>query len=103
MLEAADQVDRYTSGQTFQSFSADSRTIDAVVHNMQIIGEAAGHVPDDVQHRYPHVPWSEMRRMRNLLVHVYFGTDVTVVWQTLTEDLPPLKSMLQAILAQEQE
>ena len=85
-------------GTDFDRFSHDRRTIDAVVRNLTIIGEAAANVPDSVQKRFPSIPWDNMRRTRNVIVHVYFGVNLPVVWKTIQEDLPPLKAQLRDIV-----
>lgn len=92
------RIEHYTSGFTFESFQADQKTIDAVVRNVEVIGEAARHVPDDVVQRYPDVPWAKMRAMRNRLIHDYAEVSVPILWQTIQGDLPPLVPLLRAIL-----
>lgn len=98
ILDSIDRVQRYTDGMTFASFCADDKTIDAVVRNFEIIGEAARHIPQNIETRYPQVPWVEMRGMRNLLIHEYFGISLPILWHTLTHNLPPLPPLLQHIL-----
>lgn len=98
ILDSIDRVQRYTAGMTFEAFCADDKTIDAVVRNFEIIGEAARHIPPDIEARYPHVPWVEMRGMRNLLIHEYFGVSLSILWHTLTHNVPPLPPLLQTIL-----
>lgn len=71
--------------------------------NFIIIGEAANHVPDDVQARHLDVPWRLMKAMRNRLVHVYFDADPQIVWETVTNDLPSLLSPLQRLLMAEEQ
>ncbi len=80
----------YSTGMTFEQFTADRKTVDAVVRNFIIIGEAASHLPDDVIARHSDIPWREMRDMRNIAVHEYFGVDNLIVWETLQKNLPPL-------------
>jgi uncharacterized protein with HEPN domain len=80
------------------AFSADEKTADAVVRNLEVVGEAARHVPDEVTRQYPDIPWDKMRGIRNVLAHEYFGLDMTIVWQTLKDDLPPLVPLLQRVL-----
>jgi uncharacterized protein with HEPN domain len=72
--------------------------VDAVVRNFQVLGEAARHVPPDIQNKYPEVPWAIMQGMRNILVHDYFKVKVDIVWRTIQADLPPLVAPLQRIL-----
>lgn len=81
-----------------EEFRADDKTVDAVVRNFGIIGEAARHIPADLRNRHPRVPWDEMRGMRNVVIHEYSVVSPAVIWQTVETDLPPLKPMLQEIL-----
>jgi uncharacterized protein with HEPN domain len=98
ILDAISQVQDYTRAMTFDDFRQDRKTIDAVVRNITIIGEAAGNVPDDMADRHPEIPWRQMRDFRNVVVHVYFGVDLTVVWDTIQTDLPPLAEALRGLL-----
>lgn len=68
------------------------------MRNLTVIGEAARSVPPDVEARHAELPWLEMRGIRNLVVHEYFGVDVAVLWQTVCEDLPALVPMLERAL-----
>jgi len=97
MVAAIDKVLGYTAGMDKASFAADERTIDAVVRNLIVIGEAAGHVPEDVVAASPQIPWARMRGMRNLAVHEYFGIDVNVLWDTVTINLPALLPQLREL------
>ena len=81
-------------------FLRDRKTCDALVRNLEIIGEAARNVPDSVKARHQQVPWKRAREMRNVLAHVYFGVNLRMVWQTIQEDLPPLKTQLNDVLRQ---
>ena len=98
MIAAIKKVLDYTAGMDKAAFAADERTIDAVVRNLIVIGEAAGHVPEDVVAANPKVPWARMRGMRNLAVHEYFGVDVDVLWDTVTVNLPALLPVLGELL-----
>jgi len=100
ILEAIATIGRYTAGMDYEAFRADGKTVDAVVRNLEIIGEAARHVPDAVQKRYSDVPWARMRDMRNVLIHEYSGVSVPIVWQTIRDDLPPLVPRLRKALDQ---
>ena len=82
----------------FDSFSQDARTQKAVELDLIVIGEAATHIPDDVEQEHPQIPWSLMRAMRNRLVHVYFAVDERLLWDTIQNDLPGLLSSLQSLL-----
>jgi uncharacterized protein with HEPN domain len=98
ILEAIAKIQRYTQGMTEESFSADERTVDAVIRNFQVIGEATRYVPKAVQTRYREIPWSLMQGMRHVLVHGYNVVKLDVVWRTIQESLPPLIKPLQNIL-----
>lgn len=88
----------YTNGMSFEDFTNDRKTLDAVLHNIAVIGEAANHVPDDMMSRHNGIPWDKMRAIRNLIIHAYFGVRPDILWQTLKEDLPPLLPLLNNIL-----
>ncbi len=80
----------YTQGLTFEQFSSNRMIIDAVIRNFEIIGEAVMHIPESVQNQYPDVPWRSIKGMRNLLVHEYWGVDLTILWETIRESIPQL-------------
>ncbi|MFP4395213.1 MAG: DUF86 domain-containing protein [Anaerolineales bacterium] len=101
ILESIRRIQRYTSGLTFGSFKADQKTIDAVIRNLEIVGEAARHVPDEITDRHNQLPWEEMRGMRNVLIHEYFGVSIGILWHTITHNLPPLVEQLEGILEEE--
>lgn len=92
------KIRRFTKGYSFDDFQGDEKTIDSVLRNLEIIGEAARQVPADIRERYPELPWSEMTTMRNIVIHQYHGVNLNIIWQTVKEDLPPLASQLKRIL-----
>ncbi len=98
ILDAVRAVREYTQGMNFKSFIEDRKTVDAVVRNLIIIGEAAIQIPEEVCERYPEVPWYEMRGMRNFVVHEYFKASDRVIWDTVQVDLPLLPPLLENIL-----
>jgi uncharacterized protein with HEPN domain len=102
-LEAIARIQSYTRGLTFDQFQLDRKTIDAVERNFILIGEAARHVPAEVTGRYPSVPWRNMRNMRNVVVHGYWGVDLERVWDAIQQDLPPLLPLLRQVLEQEKQ
>ena len=97
-MTAIDRIETYTAGMTFDAFAADQKTIDAVVRNFEVMGEAARHVDEELAQRAPDVPWDDIRDMRNILIHAYFGVDVATVWKTIVEDLPSLKANLRLLM-----
>ena len=96
--EAIETALEYTAGMTFEQFVSDRKTIDAVIRNFIIIGEAASHLPEDFIGMHPELPWREMRDMRNIAVHEYFGVDNRIVWETLQKNLPPLLALLRRLI-----
>ncbi len=101
IIDAIIKIQRYTAGMTRDQFYANELVQDAVIRNFTVIGEAARHVPPEVENLYPDVPWARMRGMRNLVVHEYSGVDPRIVWDTSEEDLPPLVQMLKNIVEQQ--
>lgn len=89
---------RYTAGMSFEEFAADDRTVDAVIRNFLVIGEATRHVPDHVRNSVAAVPWKLMEGMRHVLVHDYDTVRLDAVWKTVAEDLPALIDPLQRML-----
>lgn len=98
ILKAAKKIVVHTSQLDLNSFSADEWTNDAVLRNFTVIGEAVRFIPDDVVAAHPEIPWNDIRDMRNIIVHEYFGVDAAIVWKTITDDLPPLIEKLEAVL-----
>lgn len=98
MLEAIERITRYTEGMSRAQFCADDRTVDAVIRNLEIIGEATKRIPAHVTSRQPEVPWSRMNDMRNILVHEYHSVDPAIIYDTVRHDLPPLAAPLKALL-----
>ena len=100
ILEALHRIRQYCRGMNAAEFAADTRTVDAVVRNLEIIGEAARRIPPQVTQRHPGIPWSRMAEMRNILIHEYHSVDADIIWKTVIGDLPPLAAPLQALLAE---
>ena len=90
MLEAITKINRYTTGTSFEGFSQDERTVDAVVRNLEIIGEAARRIPDQVKAESPEIDWQAINGLRNRIVHEYFGLSLSVIWEIIQSDLPDL-------------
>jgi uncharacterized protein with HEPN domain len=101
ILEAITRIEHYSRKHDQSSFIADGMAVDAVIRNVAVIGEAANHIPAQVQQRHPDVPWAQMRGMRNVLVHEYFEIGLDLLWATIQNDLPVLKERLREVLAAE--
>ena len=103
-LEAMQKAQEFVEGMDYNRFVQDDKTSFAVVRALEITGEAAKHVQDDVRARFPDVPWRDMAGMRNVLIHDYFGVDLEVVWRTVTmripEVIPAVRKALDALEAE---
>lgn len=97
MLSAIRKIERYTSGMDRKVFYDDEKTIDAVVRNLEILGEATRQLPEDFTVRYPNVPWRRIAGLRNRIVHDYFGLDLEIIWQVIQQDLPELRGWLESL------
>jgi uncharacterized protein with HEPN domain len=98
ILDSIARIQDYVRGMTFDAFQADRKTIDAVIRNITVIGEAANNVPPSIADSLPEIPWKLMRDFRNVVVHMYFGLDPKVIWDTAQVDVPPLVEPLRRLL-----
>lgn len=89
ILESAQKILDYTKGQSFEDFKRDGKTVDAVIRNFEIIGEAANRLPEEFKDSFPEIDWHRIRGFRNRIVHAYFGIDYSIVW-TIKETFLPL-------------
>ncbi len=97
MIEAIAVILKYTEGQTFESFMADTMLCDAVQRQFEILGEATSHVPYNMQKKYKTVPWDAMYSLRNHIAHEYFDVDYEIIWEIIKNDLPKDKENLMEI------
>ena len=100
MLQCIAKIERYTAGLELAGFEQDERTVDAVLRNLEVIGEAAVRIPERIRADNPDIPWRQMRAIRNIVAHEYFGVNLPIIWETVTRRLPELKPALQALLEQ---
>lgn len=99
MLDAAEDALCFASGLTRADLDTNRMATFAIVRAVEVIGEAAGTVSDETKRSYADLPWGSMIGMRHRLIHAYFDVDLDRVWDTITEDLPPLIARLREILA----
>ncbi len=100
ILSAAKKAIEFVDGMAPGDLETDEKTEYAVIKALEIVGEAARRVPDSFRNSHPQIPWREMTGMRDKLVHDYFGVNLDVVWKTIHEDLPPLITALQSLIAE---
>lgn len=98
ILEATEKIKRYTRGLTYETFVKNEMVVDAVIRNLEMIGEASRNIPEDVREEYPDIPWRRMIGLRNIVVHEYFGVDLGIVWKIATSNLPETKAKIAAML-----
>ncbi|ASJ09161.1 hypothetical protein A3L11_07935 [Thermococcus siculi] len=101
ILEAIEKIEEYLDGYDFETFVKDRKTVDAVLRNLEIIGEAAKNVPEDIREKYSSVPWRRVVGLRNVVVHHYFGVDLSVVWVIVSSQVGGLKEEVEKILLEE--
>jgi len=95
--EAVEKVERYVSGMDHDAFVKDEKTVDSVVRNLEIIGEAANRLPQNFKTQHSEIEWPKIIGLRHRIVHDYFNIDVEIVWQIIQEDLPVFKSKLSLV------
>ncbi len=98
MLEALQQIEQYVQGLDFAELSQNRLVVDGVIRNLEIVGEAANNRTDEIKTRVQDIPWSNIISLRNVLIHEYFGVDLSIVWEIITKDLPPTKMKVQALV-----
>jgi len=92
IIESCGKVRRFIAGMSYEAFVADELTRDAVIRNLEVIGEAAKNLPDEVISKVPEVEWRKVRGMRDVIAHGYFGLDMKVVWDTAKTKLDELET-----------
>jgi len=91
ILESIEKIQEYTEGMTFSDFFSDSKTVDAVVRNFEIMGEGVKNLPEDICIRYPQVEWKNIASLRDILIHQYSAIDLEIIWDIVQNKLPILK------------
>lgn len=101
ILDSISMIEQFLDDITREDFEEDAKSQEAVVRRLEVIGEAAKHVPQLLREKYTSIPWKEIAGMRDKLIHHYFGVNLGTVWTTVKEDLPKLKEEIENILKQE--
>jgi uncharacterized protein with HEPN domain len=100
ILDAAEKAQNWVKNIDLAEFADNTEKVYATTRALEIIGEAARHIPQDIRDQYPEVPWSDMIGMRNVVTHGYFGVNSEVIWRTIQEDLPPLATTIRGIITE---
>lgn len=97
ILEAMESIENFVGAMSFENFLKDDKTVSAVIRKFEIIGEATKQIPDEIKQQYPEIPWKEMAGMRDRLIHLYFGVDYNLVWATIKNRIPVVRSLIKNI------
>ena len=100
--DAIDKIDEYLQGISKKDFLQQTIVHDAIMHELQIIGEAIRHISSDFRKKHPNINWKEIVGMRSKIVHDYFGINLEIIWKAATEDVPKLKEDIKQILSHQQ-
>jgi len=98
LLSAAEETQRFTKGIALEEFLQDRKTSNAVIRSLEVMGEAAKKIPEELRSRYPEIPWKRVAGMRDVLIHEYHGVELEIIWKTVREELPPLEPLLEKML-----
>ena len=98
ILLSINRIAEYIDSYTLSDFKRDYKTVDAVIRNFEIIGEASKNVPEEIKEQHPEVPWAEMYLLRNKVSHEYFGIDYEIIWDIAKNYLPENKIQIESII-----
>jgi uncharacterized protein with HEPN domain len=98
IIENMRDAEQFIGSRTFEAFRSDKMAVNAVLRSLEIVGEATKNVPEDIRNRRPNVPWRNMARMRDRVIHVYFGVDYTRVWEAVKNVIPSVRPEIESLL-----
>ena len=102
IVEACKAIQQYIEGMSYEGFVADRKTVDAVVRNLEVIGEAVKNVPESMRLSYPQVEWRKMAGLRDILIHEYFGVDTEIVWDIVKNKVPLMRRAAEVLFTRSQ-
>ncbi len=97
ILESITKIENYVKGLSYEDFSKNTLIVDAVVRNLEIIGEAVKKIPTDIKKKYPYIGWRKIAGLRDILIHEYFGINLEIVWDVVINKLPELKVSIKKV------
>lgn len=101
IVECCEKVLKFTKGMAYKDFVHDDLHFDAVLRNLEIIGEAVKHVPEEIRKTYPHIAWRKIAGFRDIVAHNYFGVSDEIVWDIVENIIPALLDQMKTILGEE--
>ena len=101
ILQVIKKIEKYTNGLDCERFRSDEKSVDAVIRNLEIIGEASKNIPSELKDKFPKIPWKRMMGLRNIVIHEYFGVDLKIIWEIARENLPGVKPLIKQVLKKE--
>ena len=102
ILNSGKKIIKYVENYSYNDFILDSKTVDAIVRNLEIIGEASKKLSENFKEKYNNIPWRTIGDLRNRIIHEYFGIDEAIIWKIVKEELEPLLKQIEIILKKEQ-
>lgn len=103
MQQALSRIIRYVGTQDYATFVGDEQLVDAVVRNLEILGEAVKHLPDPIRQRHPSVPWNQIAGLRDIVAHQYFSVSLPIIWDVVQNEAPALLNSVKVMLQEEDE
>ena len=101
ILESIKRLEEFTANMSFEDFTCDIKTQDAVIRNLQVIGEAVKVIPDEIKKKNPNIEWRKIAGLRDIITHLYFGIDNSIIWDIIQNKLNPLKKGILQILRED--
>ena len=98
MLECIERIEEFVGDMSYEEFVEDDKTSSAVVRKLEIMGEASKNIPIEIRREYKEIPWSDVAKMRDKIIHFYFGVDYEIVWKVIKERLPGIKPLIEEVL-----
>lgn len=98
ILAAAEKIEKYTKGLSYDDFLDNDLVSDAVIKNILVIGEATKNIPDEIRQAHPHIEWRKMAGMRDMMIHSYFSINYRIVWDVVQNKIPKLKQHVEQLL-----
>ena len=98
IVTSISKIERFTKDLDYKAFQSNELVIDAVLRNLELIGEAARRLPDEIKEKNKDIPWKRLIGLRNIVIHEYFGVDLEIIWKIAKENLPYTKSRILKLL-----